>query len=76
MKTLSYFMVIICPIAAMMYYMLPGGSLPTFMPGFEAGSTRLHKLDGLAVVTGAVLFLLIGLSTRPRHGGPRSPNEA
>jgi hypothetical protein len=31
-------------------------------------------LHGFAAVTGAIVFLLIGLSTTPYHRPPRSPN--
>jgi hypothetical protein len=65
MKKLAYTLAIVCVIAALPYYALPGGSLPTFMPGYDAGSTFTHKLYGTAALTGAVVFLLIGLSTRP-----------
>jgi hypothetical protein len=49
--------------------------LPTFMPGYAADSTRIHMLHGFAAVTGAVVFLLIGLSTTPYHRQPRSPHS-
>jgi hypothetical protein len=67
MKTLAYFLAIVCVIFAVLYYVLPGGSLPTFMPGYDLGSTRVHKLHGFAALVGAVVFLVMGLSTRPRH---------
>ncbi len=66
MKTLAYGLSIICVIIAVLYFVLPGGSLPTFLPGYVAGSTRVHKLHAFAAATGAVVFLLIGLSTRRR----------
>ena len=66
MKTLAYGLSIICVVIAVTYYVLPGGSLPTFLPGYVAGSTRIHKLHAFAAATGAVVFLLIGLSTRRR----------
>ena len=66
MKTLAYGLSIICVIIAVLYFVLPGGSLPTFLPGYVAGSTRIHKLHAFAAATGAVVFLLIGLSTRRR----------
>jgi hypothetical protein len=47
-----------------LYYVTPGGSLPTFMPGYNAGSTHIHTMHAVAAVTAAVIFLLIGLSTR------------
>jgi hypothetical protein len=65
-KTLAYGLSIICVIVAVLYFVLPGGSLPTFLPGYVAGSTRVHKLHAFAAATGAVVFLLIGLSTRRR----------
>ena len=66
MKTLAYGLSIICVIVAVLYFVLPGGSLPTFLPGYVAGSTRVHKLHAFAAATGAIVFLLIGLSTRRR----------
>ena len=36
MKTLAYGLSIICVIVAVMYFVLPGGSLPTFFPGYVA----------------------------------------
>ena len=76
MKTLVLLLAVACLIIGAMYYALPGGSLPTFMPGYAADSTRIHMLHGFAAVTGAVVFLLIGLSTTPYHRQPRSPNAA
>jgi hypothetical protein len=64
MKVLAYLLAINCAIAAVMYYVMPGGSLPTFMPGYNAGSTHIHTMHAVAAVTAAVIFLLIGLSTR------------
>jgi len=65
-KTLAYGLSIICVIVAIMYFVLPGGSLPTFLPGYVAGATRVHKMHAFAAATGAVVFLLVGLSTRRR----------
>ena len=75
MKTLAFLLVVVCVLVGAMYYVLPGGSLPTFMPGYAADSTRIHMLHGFAAVTGAVVFLLIGLSTTPYRRPPRSPNS-
>ena len=66
MKTTAYVLSIICVIVAIMYFVLPGGSLPTFLPGYVAGSTHIHKMHGFAAATGAIAFLLVGLSTRRR----------
>jgi hypothetical protein len=67
MKTAAYGLSIISVVIAVMYYVLPGGSLPTFFPGYVAGSTHIHFMHGFAATAGAVAFLLVGLSTRPRH---------
>ena len=66
MKTVAYALSIICVIVAIMYFVLPGGSLPTFLPGYVAGSTHIHMMHGFAAATGAIAFLLVGLSTRRR----------
>jgi hypothetical protein len=63
MKMLAYLIAIICVIAAVTYFVLPAGSLPTFMPGYEAGSTHVHRMHGVAAVVGAVVFLLIGYAS-------------
>jgi hypothetical protein len=65
-KTLAYGLSIICVIIAVMYFVLPGGSLPTFLPGYVAGATRVHKMHAFAAATAAVVFLLVGLTTRRR----------
>jgi hypothetical protein len=75
MKTFAFLAAIVCVVVGAMYYALPGGSLPTFMPGYAADSTRIHMLHGFAAVTGAVVFLLIGLSMMPYHRQPRLPNS-
>jgi hypothetical protein len=64
MRTTAYVLSVICVIVAIMYFVLPGGSLPTFLPGYVAGSTHIHKMHGFAAATGAIVFLLIALSTR------------
>lgn len=66
MKTLAYGLSIICVIVAILYFVLPGGSLPIFLPGYVAGSTHVHRMHAFAAATGAVVFLLIALSTRRR----------
>jgi hypothetical protein len=64
MKMIAYVLAVICVIAAVMYFALPGGSLPAFMPGYVEGSTHIHMLHGFAAVTGAIVFILVGLSRR------------
>jgi hypothetical protein len=64
MKMLSYLLAIVCAVVAVTYFVTPGGSLPTFMPGYNAGSTHIHTMHAVAAVTAAIIFLLIGLSAR------------
>lgn len=64
MKMIAYLLAILCVVAAAMYFVLPGGSLPSFMPGYVDGSTHIHMLHGFAAVTGAIVFILVGLSRR------------
>ena len=44
---------------ACVYWFVPAGSLPSFVPGFEAGSTRIHVKHGVAAL--AVALALFGL---------------
>jgi hypothetical protein len=60
MRTLAYLLAIICIIAAVMYYTTQAGSLPTFMPGYLAGSTHIHTTHALAAVIAAIVLFLIG----------------
>jgi amino acid permease len=75
MKTLTFLLAVVCVVVGAMYYALPGGSLPSFMPGYAADSTRIHMLHGFAALIGAVVFLLIGLSTTPYRRRPRLPSS-
>jgi hypothetical protein len=43
------------------YFVTPAGSLPTFMPGYEAGSQHIHKTHAIAAVIGAVILFVLGL---------------
>jgi len=60
MKMLAYVLAIICVIAAVMYFAMPAGQLPTFMPGYLAGSDHIHKTHGMAAVVAAVVLFVIG----------------
>jgi hypothetical protein len=60
MKMLAYLLAIICVIAAVTYYVLPAGSLPSFMPGFQAGSAHIHTTHAIAAAVAAVVLFGIG----------------
>jgi hypothetical protein len=47
---------LIFAVIALVYWLVPAGSLPGFFPGYEAGGTRVHVKHGVAA---AVLALLL-----------------
>jgi hypothetical protein len=60
MKMIAYLLAIISAIAAVMYFVMPAGQLPTFVPGYLAGSDHIHTTHGIAAVVAAVVLLGIG----------------
>jgi hypothetical protein len=60
MKMIAYLLAIICAIVAAMYFFMPAGQLPTFMPGYLAGSTHIHTTHGVAAVAAAVVLFVVG----------------
>jgi hypothetical protein len=46
-------------VLAIVYFAVPAGSLPGFLPGFEVGSTRVHVKHGLASLVVAVVLFVI-----------------
>jgi len=60
MRLITFVFAIICAIAAIIYVTTEAGSLPTYMPGYAAGSTRIHSTHAIVAATGAVIFFIIG----------------
>lgn len=60
MRMLAYLLGIICAIAAVMYFMMPAGQLPTMMPGYVAGSAHVHTTHGVTAAVAAVVLFGIG----------------
>ena len=60
MRLLAYLVAIICIIAAVMYFVMPAGQLPTFMPGYLAGSAHIHTTHAIAAAVAAVVLFVIG----------------
>jgi hypothetical protein len=59
MKTIAIVLGLIFIIIAVVYFVMPAGSLPSFFPGFEAGSARMHMKHGIAsAAVGVVLFVI------------------
>ena len=54
-------------VLALYYWMTPAGSLPAFVPGFEAGVTTVHIKHGIAsFLLGLALFAFAWF-----QGGPK-----
>lgn len=52
---------------AVVYFAEPAGSLPSFFPGHEAGSSHHHVKHGIAAaVLGIGAFVLVWFRTGPR----------
>ncbi len=50
------------------YWLIPAGSLPTFFPGFEAGSDHVHFKHGLASLIVALgLFAFAWFRSAPKR---------
>ncbi len=60
MKMIAYLLAIVCLIAAVTYFVTQAGHLPTFMPGYEAGSTHIHHKHAAIAIIGAIILFVIG----------------
>ena len=60
MRLVAFVLAIICIVVAVMYFVMPADLLPTFMPGYEAGSVHVHMKHGIIAAVAAVVLFLIG----------------
>ena len=60
MRMLAYLLAIICIVAAGMYYTMPAGQLPAFVPGHLDGSDHIHRLHAYAAAGAAVVLFVLG----------------
>jgi hypothetical protein len=60
MRMLAYLLAIICIAAAAMYYTMPAGQLPAFIPGHLDGSAHIHRLHAYAAAGVAVVLFVLG----------------
>jgi hypothetical protein len=56
MKMLAWLLAVIFLIVAIVYFVIPAGSLPGFMPGFEAGSAHVHMKHAAIALVVAIIF--------------------
>jgi type IV secretory pathway TrbL component len=60
MKMIAYLLAIICVVAAVMYFVMPAGQLPAFMPGYQVSSDHIHKTHAIAAAVAAVVLFAFG----------------
>ena len=60
MKTVAYVLGALLIVIALIYLMMPADSLPSFMPGHEAGLTRPRVKHGLAAGALGIILLVAG----------------
>jgi len=60
MRLLAYLLAIVCLAAAAMYYTIPAGQLPAFIPGHLDGSAHIHKIHAYVATATAVILLVLG----------------
>jgi hypothetical protein len=61
MKLILTVVGVVLLVIAAAYFLVPADQLPAFLPGHEAGSTRVHVKHGIA--SGVVGLVLIAVST-------------
>jgi hypothetical protein len=68
MKTAAIVLALVFVVVAVVYFVLPAGSLPSFFPGFEPGSARMHVKHGIAALAVAIVLFGVGwfLGRSPR----------
>ena len=60
MRAIAYILAIICVIVAVVYFVMPAGQLPTFLPGYEAGSAHIHSKHAIIAIVAALILAVIG----------------
>jgi hypothetical protein len=60
MKLILSLLGVVLLIVAAVYFLLPADQLPSFMPGHEAGVTRMHTKHGIVAGVAGVVLLVAG----------------
>jgi len=60
MKIIAYILGILLIIVAVVYFLVPADSLPSFFPGHVTGSTHVRIKHGIASAVVGVVLLAIG----------------
>jgi len=60
MKPIAYVLGALLIVVAVIYLTVPADSLPAFLPGHEAGLTRVRMKHGVAAGAVGVILLVVG----------------
>ena len=60
MKLILTVLGLVLIVVAVIYFIMPADQLPAFMPGHEAGVTRVHMKHGLVSGVAGVVLLAAG----------------
>jgi hypothetical protein len=60
MKLILTLLGVILIAVAVVYFVMPADSLPSFFPGHEAGVTRMHYKHGMVSAVAGVILLAVG----------------
>jgi hypothetical protein len=58
MKLILSLLGVVLLVIAAVYFLMPAGQLPSFLPGYEAGVTHVHTRHG--IVAGVAGLVLLG----------------
>ncbi len=63
-------------VIAIVYFAEPAGSLPSFFPGHQAGSSHHHAKHGIAsLLVGLAVLVFAWFRTGPKKTGPRDADS-
>jgi drug/metabolite transporter (DMT)-like permease len=60
MKLVLIILGVVLLILAGVYFMMPADQLPSFLPGHEAGVTRVHTKHGIVAAVAGVVLIAAG----------------
>ena len=61
MKLILTLLGVVLLVVAAVYFLVPADQLPGFMPGHEAGVTRVHTKHGIAAAVAGLVLLAAGV---------------
>ncbi|MGB8401157.1 hypothetical protein [Bradyrhizobium sp.] len=61
MKLVLTLLGVVLLVVAAVYFLVPADQLPGFMPGHEAGVTRVHTRHGIAAAVAGLVLMAAGV---------------